>query len=137
MHFDPSYWVEAMVEKKTGIERRRLKLLETQTKNIEQRLCQRKQKQWCGEIFMVLVGTITVRSWDKGSLKSPSQHKQGYWSREQCALPAGEMWGWPACPSGPLEIFWVLSKIRDFLQVSAWTAEVMTYFSLLILTKNS
>lgn len=68
MHFDPSYWVEAMVEKKTGNERRRLKLLETQIKNIEQRLCQRKRKQWCGEIFMVLAGTITVRSWDKGSL---------------------------------------------------------------------
>ena len=45
MCFDPSYWVKAMVENKTGVERRKLKLSETQAKNIEQRLCQRKQKQ--------------------------------------------------------------------------------------------
>ena len=45
MRFDPSYWVKAMVENKTGVERRKLKLSETQAKNIEQRLCQRKQKQ--------------------------------------------------------------------------------------------
>lgn len=53
---------------------------------------------------MVSEGTVTVRSGNKGFLASPAKHKQGYWSKEQCALPAEESRLWPDNTAGPLEM---------------------------------
>ena len=47
---------------------------------------------------MVAEGTIAEEE------TKDSQYKQGYWSREQCVLPAEETRGWPDCPAGPPEM---------------------------------
>lgn len=65
------------------------------------------------------------QKWRQKISKSLSLYKQGYWSKEQCILPAKETSWWPHL-LGSLEILLnpellcVLSNIPDFLQVSAW-----------------
>lgn len=73
--------------------------------------------------------------------ESPSQHRQGYWSREQRVLSAEEK-GWPDRPAGPLEMLlhpescsvsWTTFLTSFKFQCEA--VGVLTYFSS-ILIKN-
>lgn len=90
-----------------------------------------KQRLWCKGIFVVAEGTITEEE------TKDSQHKQGYWSREQCVLPAEEMRGWPDCPAGPQEMLlhpgsgsvsW--ATFPPSFKFHHEAVQAMTYFSL-------